>query len=120
VAADVFLRQRNIEPRELYEHFGKMFAPGWADVRGDLEAVADHVALNMTSFGGTTEVIVGDRQATVTSTWRDDIDDPAWTTPVREPLVESWRGVWETVIPSLGLKFSSEDTPTGFEIHISE
>ncbi len=122
VAAHAFLDQRGIDPAELDRFFGEQHAEGWADVRGDLEKVAFFVALNMSTFGFTTETTNEDGAAAVSARWSEDHDDPDWPIAVRPALERSpiafepimaWLGVdyaWEVEEGGLVLRFR---TPAG-------
>lgn len=114
-----FLDQRGIETSELSRFLGELFAPGWADTKGDLEQIAHYAALNMVTMGLATETTIENGRATISVSKTEMHDDPDWPIPVQPAIVQS-AVIYEPIMASLGLDYSWEETPEGVLLRISE
>lgn len=112
-----FLHQKGIDHSEFWSFFGETYAPGWAEARGDLKKVAYYIALNMTSYGCTTETTHDDGKATVKATWSGELDDPDLPFPAKPALVES-SSAFEAIMSWLGVDLSWEERPDGMVFHL--
>jgi len=119
VAADAFLRDRGIEPDELYRSFGRSYAPGWDPLRGDVRRAAREVALNLTS-GGFETSLTPDRDAVVIrARWTEQHDGEEWPTPVRSVLERATRVLFEAAMTRVGAELTASTSDDGMEFRLA-
>lgn len=64
-----YLREQGLSPEDFIAWLGGRFAPGWDEVRGDIERIAYFAALNPVSLGSElTRYEVGENEATIETT----------------------------------------------------
>jgi hypothetical protein len=112
------LKQRGIDPAELSTFFGQTHAEGWGEARGDLNKVAHYVALNMASFGFSTETTDEDGRVTVMASWSDE--HPDRSIPLRPALTEDLTASFEPIISWLGVTYSWEATDDALVLHLAD
>lgn len=111
-ATHEFLKQRGIDPVELFTFFGQTHAEGWGEARGDLKKIAYYLALNMATFGFSTETIHEDGKVTVRASWSEEHDDPDWPIPVKPALTDMGTS-FEPIMSWLGVAYSWQPTEDG-------
>lgn len=71
-----YAREEGIPPEDILHWMGRRFAPGWEEMRGNLEDVAYQVALNSVAVGSELRGYdVGEDEATITLTRTPSMDD---------------------------------------------
>ncbi|MFW5941885.1 MAG: hypothetical protein ACOCXI_08795 [Chloroflexota bacterium] len=64
-----YLREHGQSPEEFVQWLGERFAPGWEEMRGNLEEIAYYAALNPVSLGAElTRYDLGEQDATIQTT----------------------------------------------------
>jgi hypothetical protein len=116
VAADEFLRNRGIDPAELYRFFGETYASGWDHRRGDIDATAHSVALNMTSGGFEASIVTENGGVTVQSRWTDQHDGSDWPTPVKPALERAIPLLFEAPMAHVGVRMTPRTSPNGIDL----
>jgi hypothetical protein len=116
VAADGFLRNRGIDPAELYRYFGETYASGWDHRRGDIDATAHGVALNMTSGGFEASIVTENGGVTVRSRWTDQHDGSDWPTPVKPALERAIPVLFEAPMAHVGVRMTERTSSNGIDL----
>jgi hypothetical protein len=119
VATVAFLEERGVDPAELDRFFGEKHAEGWAEARGDLKQMAHYVALNMATFGFSTDTTHEDGGVVVTARWSDDHADPDWPIPVK-PALSRMPIAFEPIMSWLGVDFTWEADDDGLVLRMRE
>ncbi len=71
LASMCFAKENGLSPAQFWASIGKQYARGWESMKGKpLTEVANHIALNVVSVGGTLLSITGD-ESTATTVFKD-------------------------------------------------
>ena len=119
VAADGFLRDRGIDPAELYRSFGRSYAAGWDRLRGDLPKVAREVALNLTSAGFETSLTPDDGCVVIRARWTEQHTGTDWPMPVKPILERSAPVLFEAAMARVDASLSSSTSNDGLELRLA-
>ena len=119
VAADEFLRTRAVDPTELYRYFGETYAPGWDERKGDIDATAQGVALNMTSGGFEASTVSENGGVTVRSRWTDQHDGSDWPTPVKPALEKAIPMLFEAPMAHVGVRMTARPSSNGIDLMLA-
>jgi hypothetical protein len=116
VAADKFLRDRGTDPADLYRYFGETYASEWDHQRGDIDATAQSVALNMTSGGLEASTVTENGGVTVHSRWTDQHDGWDWPTPVKPALERAVPMLFEHPMAHVGIRMTARTSSNGIDL----
>lgn len=116
VAADEFLRNRGTDPAELYRYFGETYAPEWDERRGDIDATAHSVALNMTSGGFEASTATENGGVTVRSRWTDQHEGSDWPTAVKPALERAIPVLFEAPMAHVGIRMTARTSSKGIDL----
>jgi hypothetical protein len=119
VAADAFLRDRGIEPEELYRSFGSSYAPGWDPLRGDVPRAGREVALNLTSGGFETSLTPDHDAVVVRARWTEQHDGEDWPTAVRPVLERATPLLFEAAMARIGAELTASSSDQGMEFRLA-
>ena len=118
VAADGFLRDRGIDPAELYRYFGEAYASGWDEYAGDLGVIGREVALNMTSGGFEAATATENGGVTVHTRWTEQHDGSGWPTPVKPTLERAIPVLFEASMARLGVRMTASMSANGLDLQL--
>jgi hypothetical protein len=118
-AADGFLRERGIDPSELYRWFGEHYASGWEPQKGDVGATAREIALNLTSGGLETSTSSDDGAVIVRARWTEQHDGSEWPVPVRPALERATPLLFEAAMRRTGMELTVTGSDAGLELRVA-
>lgn len=119
LATDQFLRNRGIDPAEFYRFFGESYVSEWDHRKGDIEATAQSVALNMTSAGFEPSTVAENGGVTVRSGWTDQHDGAEWPTPPKPALERAVPLLFEAPMAHAGVRMTARASSAGLDLQLA-
>ena len=116
LAADEFLRNRGIDPSELYRYFGESYAPEWDLPNGAVDETARSVALNMTSAGFEASTVTENGGVTVRSRWTDQHEGSGWPTAAKPALERAVPLLFEALMEHAGIRMTARTSSSGMDL----
>src|SRR4051812_42207862 len=119
VAADQFLRDRDIDASQLYRFFGESYASEWDDRKGDIERTAQSVALNMTSAGFESPITTAQSDVIVHARWTEQHDGSDWPTTVKPALERAIPLRFGGPMAHAGVKMTASPSADGIDLRLA-
>jgi hypothetical protein len=94
-----YLREQGLSPEDFIAWLGDRYAPGWDDLRGDMERIAYSAALNPVSLGSELRRYEVSEDAATIETTFDHLSD-------RGDDVDLLGGIYQPIMERLGVDFA--------------